>query len=297
MPQTVLHRFLNCLLYTGRQSCAASACILACFASAFATACSNRRHQTRGSRDRNRTARAYQAYAAQGPLALQAFLAQFPKGADLHVHLSGAVYAESFIRDAAEDGLCVDPAALKFAKPALQGKLIPAPSSPAIFPRQARTSTTASSTPSPCAASSPPPGFSGHDQFFATFDRFGGLNKRHTGEWVDEVASRSAAQNQQYLELMQTPPFGHAATVAHQARLGTCPDLPKAAPGPPRPRPARRSRRRSREMSARRGPAPPDRALRNAAGRARLPGRDPLHLPDPARLFAGAGLRPNAARL
>ena len=45
----------------------------------------------------------------------------------------------------------------------------------------------------------PTAGFSGHDQFFATFDRFGGLSKRHTGEWVDEVASRSAAQNQQYL--------------------------------------------------------------------------------------------------
>ncbi len=61
----------------------------------------------------------------------------------------------------------------------------------------------------------PTTGFSGHDQFFATFARFGGLDKRHVGEWVDEVASRAAAQNQQYLELMDTPPFGHAATIAH----------------------------------------------------------------------------------
>jgi len=42
-------------------------------------------------------------------------------------------------------------------------------------------------------------GLQRHDQFFSTFDRFGGLNKRHIGEWVDEVASRAAAQNQQYV--------------------------------------------------------------------------------------------------
>src|SRR5580698_11366427 len=62
-------------------------------------------------------ARAYQTAALNGPLALRAFLADFPKGADLHVHLSGAVYAESFIRAAGEDGLCVDPVALRFVKP------------------------------------------------------------------------------------------------------------------------------------------------------------------------------------
>jgi adenosine deaminase len=34
-------------------------------------------------------------------------------------------------------------------------------------------------------------------------------------EWADEIASRSAEQNQQYLELMDTPAFGHAAQIAH----------------------------------------------------------------------------------
>ena len=62
----------------------------------------------------------------------------------------------------------------------------------------------------------PTPAWSGHDQFFATFDRFGGLNKTHVAEWVDEVASRSAAENNQYLELMHTPAFSHAAQIAHQ---------------------------------------------------------------------------------
>jgi adenosine deaminase len=62
----------------------------------------------------------------------------------------------------------------------------------------------------------PTAGFSGHDQFFGTFARFQGLSQSHSGEWLDEVASRAAAQNEQYLELMDTPPFGHAAQIARE---------------------------------------------------------------------------------
>ena len=64
---------------------------------------------------------------------------------------------------------------------------------------------------------SPTTGFSGHDQFFSTFDKFGGLDKRHVGDWIDEITRRSATQNQQYLELMQTPTFSHAARIAYAA--------------------------------------------------------------------------------
>src|SRR5258708_5958557 len=55
--------------------------------------------------------------ARQNPLQLRHFLLGMPKGGDLHNHLSGAVYAESWIRAAAEDHLCVDIAKLAFAKP------------------------------------------------------------------------------------------------------------------------------------------------------------------------------------
>ena len=51
----------------------------------------------------------------------------------------------------------------------------------------------------------PSAGISGHDQFFATFDRFNGINKSHLANGFDEVATRAAAQNEQYLEVMQTP--------------------------------------------------------------------------------------------
>ena len=184
--------------------------LIACFALAAATATLHAQTPA----PEARAAHAYQAAVQAGPPALRAFLDQFPKGADLHVHLSGAVYAESFIREAGEDGLCVDPAALSFAKPPCTPPLTPAAQLPANQELYDRLIDAFS-----MRAFVPTLGVSGHDQFFATFSRFGGLNKRHIGEWVDEVASRAAAQNQQYLELMETPVFSHAAAIAHENTL------------------------------------------------------------------------------
>jgi adenosine deaminase len=180
-----------------------------CLAASLFLAASTAALQAQPSAPEARAAHAYQAAEEAGPLALRAFLVQFPKGADLHVHLSGAVYAETFIRDAGEDGLCVDPAALSFAKPPCAPPLVSAAQVPANQPLYDRLINAFS-----MRSFIPTPGFSGHDQFFSTFDRFGGLNKSHKGEWVDEVASRSAVQNQQYLELMETPTFSHAAALA-----------------------------------------------------------------------------------
>jgi adenosine deaminase len=178
-----------------------------------------------------RAERAYRQAVSEGSPALRTFLASFPKGADLHVHLSGAVYAESFLRDAGADGLCLNPATLSFnqgacpapAKPDCAAALIPA----SQFPRVT------------CAADQdvydrlidflsmrsfvPSSGISGHDQFFATFARFPSLTQNHTGEWVDEVGSRAAAQNQQYLELMETPPHSNADAIS--ATMAWNPDM------------------------------------------------------------------------
>jgi len=62
----------------------------------------------------------------------------------------------------------------------------------------------------------PSPGVTGHDHFFDTFSKFGGTDHRHAGEWIDEVATRAAAQNVQYLELMHTPDFSHTAAIAKE---------------------------------------------------------------------------------
>jgi adenosine deaminase len=59
----------------------------------------------------------------------------------------------------------------------------------------------------------PSEGVTGHDHFFATFAKFGGTDPRHTGDFLDEVATRAAAQNEQYLELMETPTWNRLNTI------------------------------------------------------------------------------------
>jgi adenosine deaminase len=164
----------------------------------------------------DRAARAFDA-ARKSPPALHAFLEQMPKGADLHMHLSGAVYAETFLHEAQEDHLCVNPIEREFVKNIGTTRTMPVqpvcpqgtiPAADAFKDQKLYDEVVDSFSMRSFVPSS---GISGHDQFFATFSRFGGLNKDHAGEWLDEVATRAAAQNEQYLEIMQTPSFSTAA--------------------------------------------------------------------------------------
>jgi len=129
------------------------------------------------------------------------FLREMPKGGDLHYHLTGGIYAESFIKWAAEDGLCL-------------------------------TATTLSASPPPCTAAENeirmsdilrdqslydsvidawsvrnwnPARKNGHDQFFDTFQKFGLADEGHVGDMLAEISSRAASQNITYLELMLGP--------------------------------------------------------------------------------------------
>jgi len=182
-----------------------------------------------------RTARAFEEARKQGPQALRSFLYRMPKGADLHSHLSGAIYAESWIRAAGEDHLCVDTKTLAFVKPEA-GEYKGADEQGKHFAPICKAGQVAASdvplnqhlyddlidafsmrTFIPVTADS------GHDHFFRTFDEFGGTDKKHMGEWLDEVATRAAAQNEQYLELMDTPDFKNAAALA--MRIGFTPNF------------------------------------------------------------------------
>jgi len=156
------------------------------------------------------------AAARTNPLQLRQFLKKMPKGADLHYHLSGGVYAESFIRSAVEDGLCVDVKLLAFAKCSAGGdsekNIVPASAaykSQSLYDQLINAFSMRSFVPYA--------GVSGHDHFFETFAKFGGTNASHKPEWVDEIASRAASQNEQYLELMETPDFSIAAKAASEA--------------------------------------------------------------------------------
>ncbi len=188
-----------------------------------------------------RAARAFEAAKKAGAPELYAFLKPFPKGADLHMHLSGAIYAETFIAEAIRQGLCVTEAPPPcIADPKDKTKACPLPTldakhiemplsfakqlpSGACNPGQITVAEAANSQPIYDAMIDsfsmrsfvPTAGWSGHDQFFATFDRFGGLQNMQ-GEWLDEVASRASAQNIQFLEIMNTPSFANALAAANK---------------------------------------------------------------------------------
>jgi adenosine deaminase len=129
----------------------------------------------------------------KNPPELYAFLYRMPKGADLHNHLSGAVYAESFIRAAADNHYCIDKKAMAIARP---------PCAPGQV--DAALTDTDNNLRNALIDSMSMRNFvagteSGHDHFFATFDKFGAVD---SGEFVAEIAQRAGDQNESYVELM-----------------------------------------------------------------------------------------------
>lgn len=156
-----------------------------------------------------RTEAHFRVVRSQPPL-LWAFLKDMPKGGDLHSHLSGAIYAESMIGWAAEDGLCVDTKTLVISKPPCNLALGQVPAQNAqtdalLFRRMID----AWSMRNPSTS-----GLNGHDLFFDTFDKFNEATINREGDMLAEVASRASAGRVSYLELMLTPALSEVFKVA-----------------------------------------------------------------------------------
>jgi len=158
------------------------------------------------------------AAAQTNPLQLRQFLKRMPKGTDVHYHLIGGVYAETFIREAVEDSLCVNTKELALIKcesadrsSDQANRIVPARSA---YQNQTLYDQLVDSFS--MRAFVPSAGVSGHDHFFGAFAKFAALDHTHESEWVDEVASRAAAQNVQYMELMITPDFHLSRGIAEQ---------------------------------------------------------------------------------
>ena len=155
------------------------------------------------------------------PLELRNLLLKMPKGSDLHNHLYGAVYAETWIRNAAEDDMCIDVAAIRGTTsvfspgegnpPTCASGKIPATD---VHKNQHLYDSLVDSFS--MRGFVPSPGTTGHDHFFNTFARFGAVSQKHLGEWLDEVATRADRQNLQYVELMHTPDFARTAKAGYE---------------------------------------------------------------------------------
>jgi adenosine deaminase len=142
------------------------------------------------------------------PVALLDFLARMPKGGDLHHHLTGAVYAESYIDYAVEDGLCIDEAAATLSAAPCDATVGRVPAAQALtdFPLRNHVIDTWSIRNFVPA----PEDRDVRHHFFAAFGKFEPVTNKHWGEMLAEVARRAGAQNEIYLETMLTPDQGEA---------------------------------------------------------------------------------------
>lgn len=139
---------------------------------------------------------AYFVKARQNQAELVAFLHKMPKGADLHNHPAGAVYGETLVRLAAEQGLYFDRENKAFTKDLSAGSH--------FTPDELRETywKTGEVLEAVSLRNLHLSGESGHDHFFRSFDRFTPVLPNGEMPIVKEVIARAARQRVAYLELM-----------------------------------------------------------------------------------------------
>jgi hypothetical protein len=141
------------------------------------------------------TARYFESIRTRPPV-LRAFLRELPKGGDLHNHLSGAIYAESYLRWAATDDLCLDTKTMSLVpnfcdaaagrprvSAILQNDLLYGQAIDAMSMRNWDRA------------------INGRVHYFSTFAKFGPASTK-TGEMLADVSKQAAAEHISYLELM-----------------------------------------------------------------------------------------------
>lgn len=131
---------------------------------------------------------------------LYAFLKAMPKGGDLHSHLSGAVYAESYLAWAEGDGLCVVVETYTLVSPPCDA----AGGRPAVADVQRDADLRDRVVDAFSTRNYKPATEIGHARFFDTFARFGAVTTHHTGDMLAEVAARAARGEVRYVEVMHT---------------------------------------------------------------------------------------------
>lgn len=167
------------------------------------------RNRSAGTTSEQKTARYFESIR-KSPPQLLAFLKRMPKGGDLHSHLSGAVYAESYIQWAAARGSCVNQTTMALSPPPCDQAAGKPPASAALTnPVLYRQVIDAWSMRYWQYS-----GQNGHDHFFDSFGKFGGAT---FGQMLAEVSSRAAKGRVSYLELMLTPDGGRSSLIGAQA--------------------------------------------------------------------------------
>ncbi len=140
---------------------------------------------------------------AANPARLRVFLQAMPKGGDLHNHLWGQPTAEQFLQWGGDAGLCVSRAKLAIV-PCTEKDSVPAKD------LGRRDEVLYSAMVDSLSTRGRPQGLgvndtTGHDDFFATFDRFAPAAITAPGLMLASARSSAARGHVSYLELMQDP--------------------------------------------------------------------------------------------
>jgi adenosine deaminase len=132
-----------------------------------------------------------------------AFLLKMPKGADLHNHLSGSIYAERYIEWAAEKGLCINTTSMTLTVPASPSQCDSGqtPANKALTSSVLYRQTIDAWSMRNWQLSEQ----SGHDHFFDAFGRFGAATYNNSGRMLAEAVKSAARGRASYVELMLTP--------------------------------------------------------------------------------------------
>ncbi|MGA2857394.1 MAG: adenosine deaminase [Candidatus Sulfotelmatobacter sp.] len=158
------------------------------------------------------------------PSLLLAFLDDMPKGGDLHNHLDGAIYGEDLIDFAASDNFCVDRTTSRLLAPPCDSceKYTAKPAIRCAYDDHVLYNQIIDAW---SMRNWRPGDESGHDHFFATFDKFSLASHGHVAEATASVINRAAREHVEYIEFMHTADGGASAELG--MKLGWDSDFAK----------------------------------------------------------------------
>jgi len=177
-------------------------CFLVLMLTAFACAQGSEQH----------VARYLESIRKQPPLLL-AFVRDLPKGGDLHNHLDGAIYAEDLVDFAVDGGLCVDRTSSRLLAPPCDS-CENYTSKPAARCAYADHVLYNQMIDAWSMRNWKPGDESGHDHFFASFEKFGLASHTHVADAIAAATNRAGMDHLQYVEFMHTADGGAAAQLA-----------------------------------------------------------------------------------
>src|ERR1700730_12963783 len=161
-----------------------------------------------------RPARSLESVRKQPPWLL-AFVRELPKGGDLHNHLDGAIYAEDLVDFAASGGLCVDRTSSRLIAPPCDSceNYTAKPAARCSYGDHVLYNQMIDAW---SMRNWKPGDESGHDHFFAAFEKFGLPSHPHVAEEIAASTNRAGMDHLQYVEFMHTADGGAAKQLAEK---------------------------------------------------------------------------------